>query len=170
MTQQTTNTPLSQTSTEQLQQWVARYPWWGAARMELHRRGEAVPGSMILAARQRGHITPTTPATLKPIAKEELQRSQTLGIIDDFLRKGEHRITIDDATTDAPMGSFIDEEEFEEEFLSEELAEIYAKQHLFDLAIEIYQKLSLQDSQKSIYFAELIERLKAEQLKKDNEK
>ncbi len=108
-------------------------------------------------------------AHLKTIASDELHRSATLGIIDEFLREGEHRIVIDEERTDAPMDEFSPDEEMEEEFMSEELAEIYAKQHLFDLAIEIYQKLSLQDSQKSVYFAELIERLKAEQLKKDNE-
>lgn len=155
------------TSTEQLREWVERFPWWGAVRMELQRRGEGSCDSVLYAQRLREKCAPVAP-TLKTIAAKELQRSQMLNIIDEFLREGEHRIVIDEATTDAPLGSQEEpEEEFEEEFVSEELAEIYAKQHLFDLAIEIYQKLSLQDSQKSIYFAELIERLKEEQAKSE---
>ena len=41
-----------------------------------------------------------------------------------------------------------------------------AKQGLFDEAIAIYRKLSLQDLQKSIYFAELIGQLEKESAKK----
>jgi tetratricopeptide (TPR) repeat protein len=46
------------------------------------------------------------------------------------------------------------------DFVTETLAKIYAEQGYFSKAIEIYEKLSLQDSKKSIYFASLIENLK----------
>ena len=153
-------------ATATLKEIALRYPWWGAVKMALHTRGEEIEDSILYAAKLRQRMSPTAP-TLKQIDAAEFQRSSTLSIIDDFLLEGEHRITIGEATTDeelSPMGGF---DEDEEEFVSEELAEIYAKQHLFDLAIEIYQKLSLQDSQKSIYFAELIERLKEEQAKSE---
>ncbi len=156
-------------ATEQLKAWAERFPWWGAVRMELHNRGLLAPDSVLFAARMRERLTPAS-VRLKTISNEELHRSAMLGIIDDFLREGEHRIVIDEEMNDAPMDEINSEEEMDDEFVSEELAEIYAKQHLFDLAIEIYQKLSLQDSQKSVYFAELIEHLNAEKEKENNKK
>ena len=156
-------------TTEQLQDLAAQYPWWSAVKMELEERGVAVEGSTIYAARARERIAPPTPE-LKSFGAEEFERSEMLGIIDDFLQVGEHRITINELTGDEPLDALDPETEVEDEFISEELAEIYAKQHLFDLAIEIYQKLSLQDSQKSIYFAELIEGIKRKRLEEDNKK
>lgn len=153
-------------STESLAQLAKQYPWWGAAKVALEARGESVAQSLVYALRLRQRNTPAT-QLLKAIDSSELQRSQTLGIIDEFLREGEHRIVIDEDTTDEVMAIEESDDTLDEEFLSEELAEIYAKQHLFDLAIEIYQKLSLQNSQKSVYFAELIDKLQKESLEYD---
>lgn len=153
-------------STEELRAIAEKYPWWSAAQCALARRGEKVASSVLLARGLKEQLAPL-PSALKDISPEEFERSEMLGIIDQFLREGEHRIVIDEATTDLPMDSTEEEDELEDEFVSEELAEIYAKQHLFDLAIDIYQKLSLQNSQKSSYFAELIERLKEEQAKRE---
>jgi tetratricopeptide (TPR) repeat protein len=84
----------------------------------------------------------------------------TLSLIDDFIGSGDHhRIVIGEQTGEESMAHFWGEDDDDEEFVSEELAEIYAKQGLFDEAIAIYRKLSLQNSQKSIYFAELIGQL-----------
>ncbi len=47
----------------------------------------------------------------------------------------------------------------DEELVSEPLAAIYAAQGLRDEAIAIYRKLSLLNPEKSVYFAELIDRL-----------
>lgn len=163
----TKNITHSALSAEQLRELSERYPWWGAAKAALHSGGEKIEGSVLYALRLREREAPVAPL-LKEVSAEELHRSPMLGIIDDFLREGEHRIVIDDNTTDELIGGAHEaDEELEEEFVSEELAEIYAKQHLFDLAIEIYQKLSLQNSQKSIYFAEIIDRLKQERSKED---
>lgn len=162
----TTNITHNPLSVEQLRELVEKYPWWGAAKCSLHQKGEKIESSVLYASRLRERHCPVT-SLLKAIDASELQRSQTLGIIDDFLREGEHRIVIAEGTTDDAMDSNEVADTLEEEFVSEELAEIYAKQHLFDLAIEIYQKLSLQDSQKSIYFAELIEALRRQSLEQD---
>lgn len=149
--------------TEGLAELVERYPWWGAARMALHNRsGADVPDSVLYAAKVRGRLAPVAPQ-LKFIDSAELRRSETLGIIDEFLRVGEHRIVIAEQTTDVALDVVDTEEDDEDEFVSEELAEIYASQGLFDQAIDTYRKLSLQNSQKSIYFAELIEALKRNQ-------
>ena len=153
-------------STESLLKLAEQYPWWGAANVALEARGESVAQSIVYALRLRERNTPAN-QLLKAIDSSELQRSQMLGIIDDFLREGEHRIVIDEQTTDDVQTIEKEEDALEEEFVSEELAEIYAKQHLFDLAIEIYQKLSLQNSQKSVYFAEIIDRLKQERSEQD---
>jgi hypothetical protein len=47
-----------------------------------------------------------------------------------------------------------------DDFVTETLAKIYAEQGYISRAIEIYKKLSLQDSKKSTYFATLIENLR----------
>lgn len=94
----------------------------------------------------------------------------TLSLIDDFISSGDHhRIVIGEQTTEESMATFGGETDDEDDFVSEELAEIYAKQGLFDDAIAIYRKLSLQDLQKSVYFAELIGQL-CERKAQDGEK
>ena len=106
----------------------------------------------------------TVAETAEVVAESE---DTTLSLIDDFIGSGDHhRIVIGEQTGEESMAVFGAGDEDDEEFVSEELAEIYAKQGLFDEAIAIYRKLSLQDLQKSIYFAELIGQLEKESAKK----
>ena len=51
----------------------------------------------------------------------------------------------------------------EDEVVSEELAEIYLAQGLRDEALAIYRKLSLRNPEKSVYFAELIDKIEKKQ-------
>lgn len=161
--------PLHRIPTQRLQEWAKKYPWWGAVKIALDDKGERVEQGVVYAARARERLAPPVPQT-KNFSSEEFNRNETLDIIDDFLLVGEHRIVVDELTSDEALDRNQPIGEDEDEFVSEELAEIYVKQHLFDLAIEIYEKLSLQDSQKSVYFAELIEELKKRSLEEDNKK
>ena len=106
---------------------------------------------------------PENVAEIEPVTEPENMPETvdtTLSLIDDFIGSGDHhRIVIGEQTGEESMAHFGGEDDDDEEFVSEELAEIYAKQGLFDEAIAIYRKLSLQNSQKSIYFAELIGQL-----------
>ena len=81
-------------------------------------------------------------------------------IIDRFLGLDDYRIVADDASDEAD-GAVLTEAELDDEddLVSEELAEVYLAQGLKNEAIEIYRKLSLLNTEKSIYFARKIEDL-----------
>ena len=76
-------------------------------------------------------------------------------IIDRFLRSEPHRIVAEEGE---PDGEIVTEAELDDEddFVSEELAEVYLKQGLKAEAKETYRKLSLLNPEKSVYFAEII--------------
>jgi hypothetical protein len=94
-------------------------------------------------------------ATLQPayINLERLREVSTEDIIERFLKLDDYRIVAkegDDSDLATP------EMEDDDELVSEEIAEIYEKQGLYAEAIATYRKLSLLNSEKSIYFARLI--------------
>ena len=76
--------------------------------------------------------------------------------IDKFLNLDNYRIVAEEGDADD-----ISEVEFgdDDDMVSEELAEIYLNQGLYDEAIDTYRKLSLLNSEKSIYFAGLIAKI-----------
>jgi hypothetical protein len=57
---------------------------------------------------------------------------------------------------------------FNNDIVSETLAEIWVRQHQYDNAIKIYQKLSLLNPGKSTYFAQKIQELRTLQLQSEN--
>lgn len=79
-------------------------------------------------------------------------------IISRFLRKNDYRIVAEEGEVDNEVCTEADIDD-EDDLVSEELAEIYLAQGLKSEAIEIYRKLSLLNSEKSIYFAEKIENI-----------
>lgn len=122
----------------------------------------AVAESATSVATDRVEVPEVAESVVPEIAEVETpeEGDSTLSLIDDFISSGDHhRIVIGEQTTEESMATFGGETDDEDDFVSEELAEIYAKQGLFDDAIAIYRKLSLQDLQKSVYFAELIGQL-----------
>jgi tetratricopeptide (TPR) repeat protein len=84
-------------------------------------------------------------------------------VIDKFLASSQ-KISMthkDEKHEDDEITENIDVEPIvEDDFVTETLAKIYAEQGYISKAIEVYEKLSLQDSKKSVYFAALIENLK----------
>ena len=79
-------------------------------------------------------------------------------IINRFLRKNDYRIVAEDGDVEGDVRTEADIDD-EDDIVSEELAEIYLSQGLKCEAIAIYRKLSLLNSEKSVYFAEKIENI-----------
>ena len=133
------------------EQLLEQYPWWSAVRLAIVRtsRGEITDAATRLVAM----LHPT--ATLRPadIDLERLRHVSTEDIIDRFLKLEDYRIVAKDGD-DSDLAT--PQMEDDDELVSEEIAEIYEKQGLYADAIATYRKLSLLNSEKSIYFARLI--------------
>lgn len=130
---------------------VSRYPWWSGARLAAARKVEAT--NYDAATRLVAMLHPTALIPRRDVDITRLTHLTTDDLIDRFLKRGDYRIVAEEgAADDLAKSNFEDEEEM----ISEELAEIYKNQGFYSDAIEIYRKLSLLNSEKSIYFAELI--------------
>lgn len=122
--------------------------------------------------------TPTTPA-FRPLGPGEnnspsnrprltseqrnSRRRQTDAIIDQFLKSGDHTISIDedfDYSQFDPDEGRSTQEDFS--FGSETLAEMYLKNGSPRKAIEVYKYLGLKFPEKNRYFASLIQKVKEE--------
>ena len=143
----------SDASANDIEQIVARYPWWSAARLRLARvKGEKSDAKTELIA----HLHPLGAIARHDIDIAKLTHLSTEDRIDKFLNLDSYRIVAEEGDADD-----ISEVEFgdDEDMVSEELAEIYLNQGLYDEAISTYRKLSLLNSEKSIYFAGLIAKI-----------
>ena len=121
---------------EQIAELLAKYPWYEAARVAKSQ-----------SASQRYAVD-----------AEKIAEESEGEIISRFLRKGDYRIVAQEGEVE---GDVLTEAEIDDEddLVSEELAEIYLAQGLKSEAVEIYRKLSLLNSEKSVYFAEKIENI-----------
>ena len=129
---------------------LERYPWWSAQRLAVARNsGEAWDEATKLIAML--HST----ALIAPldIDADLLKQESAEDIIDRFLKLDDYRIVAKDGSDEDLAAKEIDADD---ELVSEEIAEIYKNQGLYDQAIATYRKLSLLNSEKSIYFARLI--------------
>ncbi len=133
---------------------VAEFPWFTAARVA-RATAAGCADSLLDVLRTNRSISSLA---LKPVDAERLAAVTEGEIIDKFLRLGDYRIVVDESVdTDAVRTEA--ELDDEDDIVSEELAEVYIAQGLKEEAIAIYRKLSLLNTEKSIYFAEKIEKL-----------
>lgn len=144
----------TQLSDERRQQLMFAYPWLRPLQQLALRRGEEVPPLASLVDPWRTE----TPFAARPVDREALLHLTSDDLIDRFLQEEELRIVAEEGE---PAEEVRTEAELSDEdcLVSEPLAEIYATQGLRREAIAIYRKLSLLNPEKSVYFAELIERL-----------
>ena len=115
---------------------LAKYPWYEAARVA---KSQSAPQRYAVDA-------------------EKIAEESEGELINRFLRKNDYRIIAEEGDVEEEVRT---EAEFDDEddLVSDELAEIYLSQGLKCEAIAIYRKLSLLNSEKSIYFAEKIENI-----------
>ena len=103
------------------------------------------------------------PHIINGISYEDLKEFKSginNNIIDNFLKNSNLKIIPKE--NDPLFGVDLSEKSSKDDFelVTESLAEIYLKQGLKDKACKIYEQLSLKNPEKSIYFAELIEKMK----------
>ena len=180
------STDIRELNAKQLHGLTAKYEWFGCAQRLLARGGAQTARAYLLCDLFDGHnqaalkkltaeefalgenINTTLGADMDATsadgtsAAEERQTfgfdfSQTDSIIDSFINSGaEHKIAARDDTPDLAINDFADSQDVDDGIATEELAEIYRKQGLYQQALTIYRKLSLLNPKKSVYFAEII--------------
>lgn len=140
---------------DELQTLITRYPWWRAPRLAMARRRghEGDAETQLLAT-----LHPRLMLAPKEVNIEQMVHLTHDDLIERFLRRDDLRIVAQEG--DAEDMSRV-EIEADDDMVSEDLAEIYKKQGLYSEAIDTYRKLSLLNSEKSVYFARLIAEIEA---------
>lgn len=136
---------------------VRRYGWFGPARVLRERlTGKTDPRLAMLSAWRA-----ESSLCAAPVDAGELLAVSSDELIDRFLEEENLRIVAEEGEPDGEVRTTPELAE-NEELVSESLAEIYLAQGLPDRAVAIYHKLSLLNPEKSVYFAELIDRVETQ--------
>lgn len=137
----------------QLDALVERYEWFTPARiLRVLRTGRSDRRVSIAA------VSRPLPLGRFTVDREALCALSSSDLIDRFLKEGGHRIVaeegevVEEVRTEAELSG-------DDDLVTEDLAEIYLAQGLYDEAIAIYRKLSLLNPEKSVYFASLIDKI-----------
>ena len=135
---------------EALEALLVQYPWFSAARAVCEYEAQ---GRVLLPSGA------TSSLMLADVSGEIIGEESEGEIIDRFLGLDDYRIVAAEGLELEDEQAVLTEAELDEEddLVSEELAEVYLAQGLKSQAIEIYRKLSLLNTEKSIYFAEKID-------------
>ncbi len=131
------------------------YPWYNPSRISIWKssgEGEAIARLLI-------KNRPLLVATLHTIELEGMIAQETMpDIIETFLKCDNLRIVAEEGEINMDVTIEVELEDIDD-LVTEELAEIYLSQGLIVEAKSIYTKLSLLNSEKSVYFAKLIENI-----------
>ena len=103
--------------------------------------------------------TPIIPTAIIPEKEKNKKNTRSDEIIEKFIRETPRISSPKDAKPDEGDLS-IESVQFNDDIISETLAEIYLKQGKINQSLDIYNKLSLKYPEKSSYFAKKIEQIK----------
>lgn len=145
----------SEVSLHTLDDILNRHEWFTAARIARQRKSDTLDAKLQLVATYR---------SLATLQNAEIDVDALLSVTSDelierFLHTDTHRIVAEDGEVDEEVttsAALTDDDDI----ATEELAEIYLAQGLCDRAIATYSKLILLNPEKSVYFAELIDKIK----------
>lgn len=101
----------------------------------------------------------TDTAALESEVKFEKKPGKGAGLIEKFLEAQPKMPQFADSENDAQKELSPSQDHVNEEFVTETLANIYARQGYYKKAIQIFEKLSLKYPEKSTYFAGQIEKI-----------